>query len=472
MLHRSLSTVALISVLLSVTAVHAQEDANVAVADQIGQDNAAQITQTGRQNQAGSDADPILQQGYYNALRIDQLGVNNRIGLEGSGVDQIGDAAIPSIFNQITVEQSSDDNVVGSIRQAAQGAIPEGANRLFLLQGDGGLGDGNRITTVVQEQLDGMPGQIARVEQTGAANTLVRLEQRSETAAEFAENVITARFSGSNNGRGNLTGPALLSRAEDNALIQRIGYDNLGANGNLVDLTISGDFNRFGIFQGGRQNSVGFVTLAGNQNELGLRQDGFQNDITMSTVQGDSNRIGLGQIGSNIVFLDLIGASDSNDVLGLQEGTNNLRFYVEGSLNILSADQGYSGGLGGNNAAEFRVIGEANFFDLVQQGDNIAEFVVEGNFNNTAPATGFSGVAAVYPELDPGTFRQIGMDNALHVSVIGDQNLVGALQSGTQNNLIVQVRGDLNQAAVIQNGSLNDAWLSQTGGGNKAGILQ
>ncbi|MDE4276368.1 hypothetical protein PXK58_19020 [Phaeobacter gallaeciensis] len=458
----------LLSILFPVAA--AAQD-NLVFIDQIGLENEALIDQVGNNNQLGLDTDVALQEGYYNSLIVTQTGADNQVGTIGRGFEQSGNSQTSTIFNQVEINQVSNGNLVGEVLQAATGAIPSGANRLFILQGQGGLGDGNQIITVIQEQLDGMPGQIARIEQTGTENTLVRVEQRSETAAQFAENIIRARFTGSYNGRGQLTGPAFLSRAHDNALIQSIGYDNMGANGNEMDLTVSGDFNRFGIFQGGRRNSTGFVTITGDTNEVGLRQDGLQNDITMSTVAGDENRVGMGQIGTNRAWVELTGFSNRNDILGLQEGTNDLEFYVEGSGNTVSADQNYLSGLGGANSAEFRIMGEENFLDLLQQGQNTAVFLVEGDLNNAAPAS-FTGAAATDPNLTPGFFSQIGFGNNAMTSITGDENQVAAVQDGDANRFTLIIVGDTNQAAIAQRGNLNEAMLSQSVSGNSAAIIQ
>lgn len=460
-----------------------QDDDNVAVIDQIGQDNTGLINQTGRQNIAGSEEDPMLQIGEFNELEINQTGVGNQIGLLDSGLDQIGDSATSSIFNEILIDQDSNGNIVGSVLQVSRGSIPEGANRLIVQQGreDGG-GINNTILKVVQEQLDGMPGQVANISQTGERNIIELVEQRSQSATEFKENQIFADIRGDFNGRRDLTGFALQSRAVSNSLIQNDGYDQirldgldqLGSNGNFMSLLIltTADNNVFGIYQGGVDNSVGIITIGGSLNEIGLRQDGLRNDIFADPILGDENNIGIEQIGTNSAFLTLIGESSGNQILGLQEGTNDLTFFVDGDLNILSAEQGYESGLGGDNEAEFRVVGSSNFFELIQRGSNTAVFEVTGNFNNNTPTTAFSGDADLDPALSPGLFSQIGMGNDISVTIIGNSNLIAATQTGDANFVTAAVTGDLNQAAFIQNGSLNQAWLNQNGNGNIAGFLQ
>lgn len=454
--------------ILPTGSVRAADD-NVAFIDQIGADNTGLITQLGSGNVAGQQTDPILQDGLYNELTLKQTGANNRIGLEGTGVDQIGSSATPTIFNEMIIDQNSDQNVVGSVHQAARGAIPQGANRLSIQQGLAGSGARNRITKVLQEQLDGMPGQIATLVQTGDQNTIDLVEQRSLTAAEFEENKITATFTGSYNGRGDFSGPALLSRAFANSLIQRIGYDALGANGNEMNLLVVGDFNRFGIFQGGRHNSVGLVTISGNSNQVGLRQDGLENDIVTSDLRGDSNRIGIGQIGTNRAFLTTVGVSSVNDILGLQEGTNDLQFYVDGDSNNLAVEQGYDGGLGGDNNADVSVTGDLNFLNVAQFGSNLTSVIIEGDLNNEQSAL-FGGDAQL--GLLVGTLAQTGQGNVITATLIGDQNAIAMQQIGDFNTITATITGDANQAAFIQAGMLNTAWLVQSGNGNVAGFLQ
>lgn len=95
------------------------------------------------------------------------------------------------------------------------------------------------------------------------------------------------------NGTVMLSGHALESWATSGALIQTVGEDNMGANGNDTGLKITGDQNRFGIYQGGRQNSVGTIVLEGSGNQMGVRQEGCQNDLTVSIVSGNSNDVGI-----------------------------------------------------------------------------------------------------------------------------------------------------------------------------------
>lgn len=461
---RLLSATAL--AILPASALYAADD-NVAHIDQIGADNAALIDQVGARNSVGLEDDAALQNGYYNALTVRQTGADNRVGTEGDGLEQNGQLASPSVHNIITIEQSSSENIVGEVLQSALGAIPGEANRLIVLQeGD----KGNRVSVVYQIQENAMPGQIADITQSGEGNQIALLRQRSISSKQDGENTITARFSGDFNGLRALTGPALISGVPDAALIQDTGANGLGANGNQIDVAVTGGFNGFGIYQGGELNSVGLITITGDSNELGIRQDGYENDLTTSVISGDQNRIGIDQMGTNRAFLDLVGQSDDNDILGIQIGTNDLRFYVEGDRNRVSAKQDYDSGMGGGNAAEFRVIGSDNVFDLLQEGTNTATFTVEGDFNNNSGAI-LAGDAAI-GGLVAGVIRQVGTGNAIEATITGDANLLAALQTGASNTFVAVISGKSNQAALVQDGTLNTAYLAQTGNGNIAGIIQ
>ncbi|NRB36725.1 MAG: hypothetical protein HRU31_18780 [Rhodobacteraceae bacterium] len=168
------------------SAVQAQVEENSAVINQVGQDNTARIDQTGLRNEAGSDVLPMLQQGTFNAIEIDQIGADNLIGLENDGVFQSGDTGSALVFNQIDIDQLSGPdsggvtlgNVIGSIRQTTDGAVDGVANLLIIQQGANGVG-GNRVGAVVQQQFDGMPGQRAEIYQDGEGNVLDLLVQRS-----------------------------------------------------------------------------------------------------------------------------------------------------------------------------------------------------------------------------------------------------------------------------------------------------
>jgi hypothetical protein len=76
----------------------------------------------GNFNRAGSDADPLFRVGIFNDIDIRQEGRNNRIGLVGPGLTQTGRENTESVFNQIIIQQTSNDNLVGSVTQTSEGS--------------------------------------------------------------------------------------------------------------------------------------------------------------------------------------------------------------------------------------------------------------------------------------------------------------------------------------------------------------
>lgn len=440
----------------------AQED-NLVFIDQDGRLNTGRIDQTGALNQLGTEADPALQTGFYNLLELDQTGRGNRVGTAGAGLDQDGMAATPRVFNRITIRQDSDRNLVGEVQQDALGTIPDGANRLDILQTGG---DENRIDTVTQRQSDGMPGQNATVIQFGGGNVIARVEQQSLTPANNGENSIRAEFIGDGNGSIRLSGWALNSGAPSSGLVQTIGDDGLGANGNDIDLFVRGNFNRFGVFQGGRLNSVGQITIEGDGNQLGIRQDGLENDFTSSVISGNGNDIGFVQWGTNTAYLDVLGQSNDNEISSFQDGTNDIRILVDGQRNLVLSRQEFLSGRGFSNSADIAVTGSDNALDLTQQGSNTASVTVTGDGNNAA---GFPVSALGLPA---GHLVQAGLNNELTAVVEGDENLFAARQLGDSNLMQILMVGTINEAELLQNGSNNNAGLHQQGMGNRAVISQ
>jgi hypothetical protein len=442
------------------------DDNNLVFIDQGGEDNSGQIEQIGEGNQLGTSADSAFQNGYYNLLELTQDGLGNHVGMSGTGLNQEGFGATPSVFNRITITQTGDNHSVGEVLQDARGDIPLGANRIDITQN---RGSANEVASVIQEQADDMPGQVATLIQTGNANQISQVRQSSLTPAHNGENSIKAEFIGNRNGRVRLSGWALNSGATSGALIQKAGDDGLGANGNTIDLQVLGSDNRFGLTQGGRLNSVGKITLNGDNNEIGVHQDGFENDLTTSIISGSGNNVGIEQWGTNTAYLDMGGDNNDNGVSIFQSGTNDIHVLVDGHRNLVTASQDYDDATGGHNTANIDVIGSDNIARLDQQGSNEATIFYEGDKNN---GTGFSSARLAAAGLMPGDFHQIGQGNDISVNVTGDKNLTAVSQTGTFNLLTAVVSGTLNEAVILQDGAFNSASLRQRGQGNLAMIAQ
>lgn len=449
------------------TASFGQSSDSSVFIDQDGQDNAARIVQNGDTNQAGSESVPMLQEGIFNNLSILQSGLENKVGLTEPGIFQLGESNTESIFNTIDIEQTSNRNVVGSVTQRALGSVPYGTNSLRVRQGGG---DENILNTVIQIQEAGQSEQVAIVEQSGTGNFVDRVEQYTTSIDKFDENRIRITMTGNFNGSLSLGGFAAIPDTADSGVLQQAGSEDRNVNGNFADLIFVGDNNRFGVRQGGRLNSIGVIAISGNANQIGLRQDGTENMISVPIIEGDDNNIGMDQVGTNISVLDFAGKSDNNQVRVYQYGTHRLDMLIEGDDNLITAEQDYYDGLGGDNKAMVNFRGSANSARLSQfGGKNLFSLDVTGNANNTSetmsPAVQALGLQAGY-------FLQVGTGNTATMTVEGDSNLFATSQTGLENIFTLMVSGDDNEAALLQNGSRNSASLRQQGIANFALIRQ
>ena len=446
---------------------------NDAVAEQVGTDNEARIEQAGSFNSAGSDDDPLFQDGIFNDLDIFQLGNRNRVGLIGPGLSQTGRQNTETIFNQILIEQTSDDNTVGSVTQTSEGSIVNGANTLTIRQGGAGT---NEVEVVRQIQEDGQAAQIVTVDQTGRFNRIALIDQRANSNLEDLPNEITVRMTGQSNGQTGLSGYAARVVVTDSGIVQEGGNLDGRSNGNAVDLLITGDMNRFGIRQGGSRNDVGALTINGDGNQIGLRQDGSDNDITVTPIQGNDNNIGVDQLGTNIaqISLETISSanveprSNSNRILVLQDGTNMFVLDLEGDDNDFTSNQDFDGALGGDNEARVRIIGNNNVGRLTQLGDNVFDLDLEGDDNNANVFDASFDAAGQ----TAGTFDQEGSGNQSAITVSGDANRFGFSQTGDANMMVATITGAGNQMALAQVGSNNAAFLNQAGQDNRATVVQ
>lgn len=460
---RPATALILVLSVLPATGVMAQAlDDNLVVIDQIGADNSADITQTGIRNGAGRDNLPMIQDGFWNRLTILQSGNDNSIGAQDPGLDQEGRFTTSRVFNEITIDQMSDDNVIGTIEQRALGVVPNGANALEIEQSGG---DRNRVETVIQIQREGQAAQSMILRQTGADNVVVRASQFANTVDRDEPNVVRVTLSGNRNGRDRLGGFAARPSLIDSGIVQEVGSADARGNGNFVDLLISGNDNAFGIRQGGRMNSVGLITVSGDFNDLGLRQDGDENDLSMAQIEGDRNSIGVDQMGTNLAEVNLIGPSDDNAVWMRQHTANAAFVIIEGSGNSIEAQQDILRGLGGENEAGIQMFGNDNRVEVVQLGTNLLTVRINGDTNNAAGP--LSGSAAALG-LTAGLLEQTGFDNRLEAGIIGNGNAIASLQTGDLNTILLKISGDTNEAAFVQMGRRNAAGLFQNGNANRA----
>lgn len=454
--------------LMAGTATLAQSLENVARIEQDGVDNATTINQAGLGNASGTEDLPMLQDGFSNELTIDQSGIGNQIGTRLTGLQQNNILQGPTGINTIDITQDGTENIVFEVFQQIDGVVPANGNRLSVAQSEG---DDNRINIVTQSIVAGMPGQSADIVMLGSGNLIDVISQISTSNLLGAENTISVRLDGNNNGTQSLRGVSQLNTITSGRLIQKTGSEDTNANGNIMQLSVQGNDTAFGIVQGGRGNRTGAIIITGDDNSLGIDQDGLDNDLTIGLIAGADNEIGISQYGTNNAFLNLMGNSDGNSVLIDQMGTNDADIVIEGNTNTLNIVQDYLNGTGGKNFAEVTVIGSDNAGAIRQEGQNNSlSFVVDGDLNNRL---GSVFTAANAPQgLIPGSFVQSGTDNSFVGELDGDSNLAAFLQQGNLNSIILNVSGTENEAILRQLGSGNTADLSQNGRANVAVFLQ
>lgn len=469
----AMAGLSMLATLLAGTASAQATSDNDTVVNQAGIDNNARVEQAGSFNRAGSADRPLFQDGIYNDIDIFQRGNQNIVGLSAPGVQQTGRQNTQTVFNRIFIRQTSDDNTVGSITQTSEGSVALGANTLRITQSGRG---NNAVETVRQTQADGQVSQFATVEQSGESNRIALIDQFANSNLENLSNEITVVITGFSNGITGLSDYAAQVNVTDSGIVQEGGNGDLRSNGNLVDLMITGDQNRFGIRQGGSRNDVGALTLNGNDNQIGLRQDGSDNDITIAPIDGDSNIIGVDQLGTNITEItlgisssrDTSERSDNNRILVLQSGTNRFVLDLEGDSNVFSSTQGYDHSDGGDNVAVVRIIGNGNIGHLSQSGNNVFELTLTGDDNNAMVFDrDFDSVGQT-----AGALNQTGDRNRAAFTVDGSSNRFGFTQTGTMNAAIATISGSGNQMALAQLGSDNIAHLFQIGQNNRAIVHQ
>jgi hypothetical protein len=480
--------------------------------DQEGSTQNAAISQTGGSgNLAGDDTHPIQQLGVYNTLTITQTGNDNLVGLAYGGLVQTGTASDDGSFsNSAVINQISDGNALGALTQTSADTHATTSNVLAV---DQNTGDRNTIGSITQVQQNGGAQNQATLIEAGRENWIESISQRSGSAGD--PNQIDLELRGNDNGiTGTLDGPstldvlALSAGARSGMVVQDLATE--GGAGNVVKLTVTGDYNQFGIEQRGTRNVLGPITISGLKNSLGTYQMGSANVISMGGIAGDSNDAGIRQIGTaNSVTLSLIDEASDNKVGIGQTGTaNTADLTIDGNSVVAGALQS-----GYRNKASLTITGDDNVVLGVQanadsntSAGNTMTVSVTGRGNNdpSGPSGGFTGIAlaaaAAAPtvtgnlllapdaslmlsehelglSLQPGLLVQWGDADRMTITVgsvarPGDGNAFAAYQGGARNTLTAEVYGQQNQFVVVQASDGNDAELRQDGTANIAVIMQ
>lgn len=129
--------------------------------------------------------------------------------------------------------------------------------------------------------------------------------------------------------------------------------------------------------------------------------------------------------------------------------------------------------------ADIKMGGDDNFLTIVQEsGPNGADpslpntiaVAIQGNRNGGYASLWYTGPR--FSSLTPGDLVQIGFNNAISISVVGDDNLFAVAQTGENNRVQGSVTGSLNQFAATQTGYGNNVGFTQAGQGNTIVVSQ
>ncbi len=448
-----------------IMATSAYADSNRTYIHQNGSGNSADISQnnlavTG--NQAGTSVDAMSQSGSDNVLTIVQDGDNGQIGVK-TGTDDyytpghlspnspqfsityqgVNQTSSGAGSNEASLTQHGTGSVIGELQQDASGLAT--GNSATVEQTDD-----NTINHIWQTQSGGAAKNVIQATESGSGNVIDRIDQRA-VGTTAGTNQITVDISGSGNGIMDYTGlsgfyssRAWVAGATESALIQN-NYgsmygvtDPTSVAGNVINLTITGNGNEFGMTQKGINNTTGTVLISGNNNIFGSYQAGQGNVIGAGEIAGSNNDVGIWQAGStNSASVSMLAAgSDYNGLSIWQQGTSNVA-----TVSITGSNNG-TGSLAG----------------------------VAGNLRAANPATLFTGTI-----LQGGSLSS--HDNNADLTIYGDGNAFAIASLGSDNHVTgnigtVSADASNNSVAVLQSGSSNIATFSQSGSGNAAAISQ
>lgn len=129
--------------------------------------------------------------------------------------------------------------------------------------------------------------------------------------------------------------------------------------------------------------------------------------------------------------------------------------------------------------ADVTITGNDNVLSIVQDGGvagadparpNAITVMIEGDRNGGYASQWHSG--PTLSPLMPGSLMQSGLNNAIGISVTGNDNLFAVAQSGENNRVFGSVTGSYNQFAAMQTGFGNSVGFSQNGQGNTIVVSQ
>lgn len=394
----------------------AQNAGNEVWLGQTGLTNTITITQEGEGNSAGADNSRFLinQDGSENSLELDQFGYDNKLGATDlgagrpTGINQIGSR---NLFDIAQRNAASGFNVIGAVFQTSFDLLQVLANSLTIRQNEFG-------------GLDGAAGHyVGSVRQNNASNGLA-----ANTAA------ITQTEGGA--GLGNR--------------VDRVYQDG---HGNALDL-----------FQGGQSSVVNDMQQIGQDNRAFVdQQAGEGNRLEALQQYGNANRATVVHSGDGSATLQLL---QNNDILAGGGIGNRAEVTLVGRDNGGTGIGGEAGGFQIIGAGELPGVGQAVLAQLGDDND-IRLTVLQGDLTRYG-ITQFgdgNGVIATVAALAPASLArrnelaifQDGLDNALRLEVIGDDNSTVSTQAGDRNRFDVFQSGLLNAVRIATTGTDNNA---------------
>lgn len=468
---------------LSMAAGMALAQSNSSYIDQTGDNNAADILQSGSGNELGRDGSytRFEQNGSKNALKVTQSGNNNDLGVADGGFDQ------SRANNSLTVTQSGNGNAlvrggqVGnnstSVGNTAAVSQTSNSNYIYTLS-QGQRGSAANTVNVTQEDLTGAATSgngISNITQIGTGNAL-SIEQDGSGNQVGTRNIYNQlRNDGAFQGEGNAFNSTDTS-TNGTMVIRQTGSNNRVARasqkgqGNTLQLTQTGDDNGttsfsagsfaadVGVTQGhaiqtGDRNTINYVIDSNNNNSFGFQQSGIDHTIVGTSLAGNDNQLAISQgraLTDSGNFASVVHNGDRNNI-GIAQvySDNRATVIIDGNENAIGLEQN----------------------TLVTHGAR-NEFTLEIRGDRNGGSTAFGNNAAGNLSLISGTFEQQGFNNKLTAKIVGNDNGLAASQLGDNNLIKGATTGHFNQVAVAQTGNANVADFSQSGSFNVIGISQ
>lgn len=425
----------------------------------LAQSNEAFIEQgvdTGFAVAVGNDNEALVDQsgGQQNETRLTQVGNDNDASITQSGDNNFAGALIGSAARNLT--QRGNQNSL-TIDQSGNNNTVGLQNGLRVQQGAttfSGRGDSNEAS--IEQSSNG--NAVGGFSQLSASTTIVETRPTNTIAivqgGEGANTVSFVYQSNSANG------------ATNSVNIGQIGTENLIGNATSTARAIEqiGTGNDAEVQQGGERNIVTTIQQTGADNSafvgqvaVGIRGSGSDNTVeTIRQIGGNQATVRQADGTGNILTL-----IDQTNTVGGVGTANSATVSQFGTDNGTTAFAALAGSVGAIEATVLQV-GTNNALTRTEIGNrNVSGFAQLGAFNTAS-----------------GTMS--GDDNSLGMYVDGDSNIVFFGQSGDNNDAGIRIIGDDNSSntiagnpsAIRQNGDDNLAYLEIVGSSNAVGIRQ